>query len=215
MSASIKPSIGLPPSELKEFPLAILDANKSIVRSHRAERSPWWFSAAPDSEQIGGRFDLITPNGTCYVADTVEVATRERLRETVLAARIVSSDFADSFSVSTFTVPKAYNCANIDSTQAANFGVTRELAALPPAYYPISRAWASAFSESAFKGIRYGARFSPGAESAWALFGKAGDDDSHYTPKTETISGRVACQRVGVAVAPHPRLSNLTILGGV
>lgn len=146
------------------------------------------------------------------MADTIEVAARERLRGTILAVRLVSPAFADSFAVSAFAVPRQFLCANIEADEAAGYGVTRELAALAPVHYPISRAWADAFAEASFGGIRYGARFSPGQANAWALFGRGGEGDPPAPSGITLVSGRDACRRIGVAVDPHPRLDALTVL---
>jgi len=185
---------------------------QSVARSHKVAQSPWWFSAAPKAEPGGGRFDLSHPSGTCYVADTIEVATRERLRETILTARLVSPGFADSFAVSTFAAPRQYLCANIEADDAADFGVTRELAALAPKYYSISRTWANAFAEASFEGIRYGARFTPGQANSWALFGKRGYGEPPMPSDIKQVSGRDACKLIGVAVDSHPRLGSLVVL---
>ena len=210
VSDPTQPALTHPSPDLRSFPSTHLSEGRRVFRSHKAGYHPWWFSIAPRSG--GGRFDLSTPRGTCYVADTIEAAVRERLRETILASRVITPLLADSFLVSSFAMPRGFTCAHIGVTKAARFGVTRELAALTPGHYPLSREWATAFDDAGFEGIRYGARFTPGPANAWALFGPAGDTMSPYPLVDTVISGREACHKTKIKVLPIPRLSALTVL---
>ena len=200
------PSLPPPPQNLKGFPTSTLKLRATVARSHSVDFGPWWFSSTP--EKGGGRFDLVSPMGTCYVADSVEAAVRERLRDGILQHRVVTMKMADSFAVSLFCVPQPFRCANIAHDKAALFGVTRELESLTPTDYPKSREWAEALLTAGFQGIRYGARFTPGKANAWALFGRAGDVE----PGPEVItalSGRQACRRAGLSVIGPPKDSLL------
>lgn len=44
------------------------------------QSSPWWFASVPDDADAGGRFDLSTPMGTCYVATRPVGAVLEGLQ---------------------------------------------------------------------------------------------------------------------------------------
>ena len=206
-----RPALTEPAGALASFPTAVLPTGRRVARSHSAERSPWWFASAPPAG--GGRFDLVAPRGTCYVADTVETAVRERLRQTLSASGVVTTRMADSFAVSLFAAPRAFTCAHIGVARAARFGVTRELESLTPGNYVLSRAWASALCDAGFEGVRYGARFTPGPANAWALFGSAGDRERPLPVIDCTLSGRDACHRTGIRVLPVPRLCDLSIIG--
>lgn len=210
MSTTDRPAIQSPSRSLAGFPNAILPAGRLVVRSHSPGRNPWWFASAPANG--GGRFDLDAPLGTCYVADEVEVAVRERLRESLLSCGMVTPLAADSFVISIFSIPTSYRCAHIGVSRAAGFGVTGELATLTPGNYTISRQWAMAFCSSGFEGIRYSARFAPGRANSWALFGQAGANQRPQPVIDSTITGQDACRRCGIKVVPIPRLSSLTVI---
>jgi len=205
------PALVEPTRPLEAFPAVELPAGRQVARSHSVAFAPWWFASAPTSG--GGRFDLAAPLGTCYVADTIEAAVRERLRDAIMTAGIVSPRLADAFAVSLFATPRAYHCAHIGLSRAARFGVTRELASLTPSHYHLSRTWAAAFQQAGFEAIRYGARFTPGPANAWALFGAAGARERPRPVIDHALTGREACRLSGVRVVPPPRLSSLTVLG--
>lgn len=207
--AADQPALAPPTRDLSGFPAVDLDKGQRVARSHAVTNTAWWFASTPASG--GGRFDLGSPCGTCYIADNVEVAVRERLRETIVASGVVSPLLAERFAVSVFTMPRAWRCAHIGLAKAARFGVTRELAALAPSQYPLSRQWASAFAATGFEGIRYGARFTPGQANAWALFGRAGGDEAPQPMVDEVIPGPEACRQVGLRVTPIPRFASLTV----
>ena len=211
MSNADHPAMQSPSGSLAGFPATILSEGRPVARTHSPGRNPWWFASAPATN--GGRFDLDAPMGTCYVADTVEVAVRERLRETLLAAGMVTSLAADSFEISIFRVPKQYRCAHIGVSRAAGFGVTGELASLSPNNYSISRQWAMALNSIGFDGIRYSARFTPGRANAWAVFGQAGADQRPQPIIESTVSGQDACRQCGIKVMPIPSMSSLSVIG--
>jgi len=210
MTAADQPALAPPTRNLSAFPAVVLDEGRIVARSHAVENAAWWFASTPPSG--GGRFDLHSPLGTCYVADNAAVAVRERLREAIVAAGVVSPLLAERFAVSVFAMPRAWRCAHIGVARAAGFGVTRELATLTPSQYPLSRQWADALAKAGFEGIRYGARFTPGAANAWALFGRAGSDETPEPVVDKVIPGPEACRQSGLRVAPIPRLASLTIV---
>ena len=204
------PALRSPRLDLGGFPSARLTRSRLVARSHRVEFDPWWFSSTPP--RGGGRFDLEAPRGTCYVADDLSTAVRERLRETLIAAGVVSGVMADSFVVSLFHPARDYRCAHIGVAKAARFGVTRELGTCTPRHYPLSRAWATGFDQAGYEGIRYGARFAPGPANAWALFGPAGKGEPPEPEIDQVIPGREACRLIGVNVLPIPRSTALTVI---
>ena len=76
--------------DLADFP-SEESRGTTFYRAKRHDRGAWWFaSTEPDADGIdGGRFDLAVPRGTCYWADSVEVAVRERLAHHVLSTNTV------------------------------------------------------------------------------------------------------------------------------
>lgn len=175
-------------------------------RAHLAARGPWWFASG------GGRFDLPTPRGTCYLATSALTAVRERLGPVLAARRAVPAAALDDVVVSRLalgppTSGTPLRLANLRATGAADFGVTRELESMTP--YAVPCSWAAAFDVAGFDGLWYGPRFSPGRASAVALFGAAGADagrvvDPHPIPAREV-------RGVPTLVAP-PRRRELKVI---
>lgn len=147
-------------------------------RAHLAANGPWWFGSQ------GGRFDLDRPRGTCYLATSAIAAVRERLGPVLARRATLPATVLDGVVVSRLRVGAdagagggtGARLANLRSSRAALFAVTRELESMTP--YDVPRAWARAFHGLGLDGIRYGPRFSPGGASAVALFGFAGEDRS-------------------------------------
>ncbi|NKS99840.1 RES domain-containing protein [Rhodococcus hoagii] len=55
----------------------------------------------------GGRFDLVEPRGTCYVAFDERTAIRETVGEVLATAGIISREFADERVLSPLRIPPA------------------------------------------------------------------------------------------------------------
>jgi hypothetical protein len=51
-------------SRLRQLPSYELSPTQRLVRIHKTTREPWWFS---NTGLL--RFDLASPNGTCYLAE--------------------------------------------------------------------------------------------------------------------------------------------------
>lgn len=169
--------LGPPPdlSDLAGFPIHRTASDAVLYRAHDTAREPWWFARG------GGRFDLRSPRGTCYLATSPAAAVRERLGP-VLAARMgLPATVLDDVVVSRLRPgrrgsPGPVRLANLRVARVASFGVTRELESMTP--YDVPAAWAAAFDALGLDGVRYGPRFSPGAASAIGLFGAEGHDRS-------------------------------------
>ena len=84
-----RPALGAPPAELSRFPRARLTSDTVLYRAHTRGRSPWWFSS-----DLSGRFDLLAPHGTCYLATDVETALRERFGHELVELGVVSFEAA-------------------------------------------------------------------------------------------------------------------------
>lgn len=112
-----------PPQDLVDFPTISLTGT-DWYRAHVAGRHPWWFS-----HDGTGRFDLHPPEGTCYLASSVEVAVRERLGPTLVRAGVITTDEADRMRVSRLRTDGT--AADATAQGAARFGVTREISTTP------------------------------------------------------------------------------------
>lgn len=182
--------------DLQSFPAQELEPARVLARAHAATRDVGWFSS-----DLGGRFDLQLPRGTAYVADDVASAIRERLGIVALSGHIPSSD-ADDLAV-TLLDNVSGRFAAVSTPASAAFGITTELTSMVP--YTVPQAWACAFDEAGFVGIRYVPRYTPGPASAWAVFGEAG---AHPIGRiVEVLDGRTACARAGFTVLPGPPLA--------
>lgn len=186
-----------PPSDLSGFPRSRLLPSKLLFRAHTAGRSPWWFSSS-----LKGRFDLIKPNGTCYLATDVDNALRERFGHDLVRQGVVTFEAAANTQVSKVQVPSARQLANTCSRDAAKFGMTREIGTYSS--YAISQLWAAAiFAAGRYSGIRYQTRFTTGAAAnAVALFDVAGQQ--HWPVDPSPVDGVQACIEGGIKVARRP-----------
>jgi hypothetical protein len=192
-----RPALGLPPPDVSRFPRSRLLPSVPLHRAHTAGKSPWWFSF-----DLSGRFDLIQPNGTCYLATDVATALRERFGHDLVRQGVVTFQAAARTHVSRLQVPSGRWLANTCSPAAANFGMTREIGTCPS--YDIPQAWAAAFfGGGKHSGIRYQTRFSTGATpNAAALFDASGKHEWPADP--HPVHGVQACTGVGITVAHRP-----------
>jgi hypothetical protein len=192
-----RPALGSPP-DVSGFPRSRLRTDQLLYRAHTVGISPWWFSS-----DLTGRFDLLPPNGTCYLATDVSTALRERFGHDLVRQGVVTFEAAARTAVSRVRVPAARWLANTCSPRAASFvGMTREIGTCPD--YELPQAWAAAFfATGRHTGIRYQTRFSTGAgANAVALFEDAGQGDWAVDPSP--TGGVQACVTVGIVVAHRP-----------
>lgn len=149
----------------------------------------------------GGRFDLNPPRGTCYLGFDELTAIRETVGEALAKNGVISDDFATERQLSTLTVPGDHQLADTCTDEAADFGLTRELASMTP--YAVPQEWAAAF-DAHFGGIRYQTRFTTGPNpNAVGLFGDAGEASWPIDPSPEPFVA--AARRCGFIVASPPR----------
>lgn len=210
-----------PDVDLRDFPTEDLAEGATVWRAHRASNQPWYFS-----NRGSGRFDLnrdialSAARGTCYVADDVESAFREAVGVQANEAGELAGDFADERVVSRLGIIATVKAANVNSSRAVRYGITRELCTM--ADYDIPQEWAVTFDEVQFEspaapvpcgGIRYASRFTttPGP-NCWALFGESGQQTSYGTDPLEQIAGRRAAEMSGFTVIDIPPKRSLRIL---
>ncbi|GAA2162161.1 RES family NAD+ phosphorylase [Pedococcus bigeumensis] len=201
MTARERTALGPPPDSVADFPAYPVVEEADLFRAHGRDLGPWWFG-----NDGGGRFDLRAPRGTCYLALDPLSALRERLGPVLGGSQSVPESLLEESVVSRLRVPVARDVADTQDRRAAEFGVTRELESTVP--YAVPQAWARAFDQAGFGGVRYGPRFTPGDSSALALFDDEGVRDWPVDPDP------VPAQQVpGAPVAlPNPRRSDLTVV---
>ncbi len=198
VSAQAGPRLG---QSLDDFPEASLQRLQHVYRSHHPS-----FGAAYFNGTESGRFNLLLgARGTCYVADDVETAVREKVRDIVLAQGIVPASLARAFVVSAILAEQAFRCANVSDRDAAQHGVTRMLVTMDD--YDVPQQWADAFADAQFEGVRYSSRYTSGPENSWALFGDEGEHD--FGTVTTELPGIDACGQAGIAVYSTPHSSDL------
>jgi len=186
------------PGDLSGFPA--VPPPRQLVRVCQAGLQVWWFSS-----DGSGRFDLETPNGTCYLATDSYAAIRE-------ASRLgpVSTGWVEARELRKVSPPEPGARLAATTRQAAGrFGVTTELVTVVP--YELTRRWAGAFRRHGFDGIRHQLRHDQRARaSGIALFGPAGlAEFSNGTGSVLTVAEVLAA---GVSVMPPPHSAVLTVV---
>ena len=171
------------PAELSHFPQRDVDGTWFRAHVDRGGRDHgcWWFSSVDvgDDPDGRGRFDLPTPEGTCYLASTEEAAARERVgtqlrtvagHESVLASVLVTPEGPVTVTATEVTLVRVANLA----VKPAQRWVNRSLA-VGTGIYSVTQAWAAAFRAAGSSGIVHQPRFTGGARvRSLAAFGRAG-----------------------------------------
>lgn len=161
-----------PPSE--PGALTGLPAAGHVERLHRLSEyvRPWWYASVTTlDEHRGGRFDLTSPQGTCYLAESLDGALVEKL----LRARtkvVVAERLAELFHA-TIHVRAAPTAADLTSPRATAAGLNAEVHTTLD--YRITRRWARALRAAGWRGLRYRLRGDvTGRAAGRAVFGRAG-----------------------------------------
>lgn len=182
-----------PPGDLASFPGIRIDTATPLYRAvaapHPDPVGAWWFSSN------GGRFDLPSPNGTCYMATTLAAAIRERLGRVLRQSTLLPATLMDGMEVVTLHLMSSALLANTGHENAADWGAIRELATVTGDYSRTVR-WAVAFKEADFDGILYEPRFSSLAKAtAVGLFGPEKDKP---WPEVHRLTGQEAFLETGL-----------------
>lgn len=138
----------------------------------RQRTSPWWFACLPDAPGTGGRFDLASPMGTCYLGTRPEAAVLEALQmhltnlpveelEIRRIARVTAPDDAPRAAMLTA------------ESVAGEFGITAAIWAGHDRW--LTQRWAAAIRRDGWWAIYAGVAHDPrGQLRAVALFDRAG-----------------------------------------
>lgn len=192
-------ALGPPPTSVgafRGFPRWTLTVTRTLYRAHSTGNGPWYFGSAP-----GGRWDLPAPYGTCYLADDPVAALRERVGRVLSRRNLLTEAEVDSTRVSKLNMPDSARLADLCSSKAADYDVTREIHTVTP--YAVTQAWAVAFHDAGMGGVRYDARFSTGRARAYALFGDAGGRTWPEDPTPMTGREVAAIGGIDVVRPPH------------
>src|SRR3954466_15315248 len=93
------------PDALIRFPVWHVHAGTTFHRVTHGEHGPWWFSS-----DGSGRFDLVSPRGTCHLADDPVLAMLEVFGE--LVPRAVSTDWLTSRRLWSLDLPAQCDAAD-------------------------------------------------------------------------------------------------------
>lgn len=191
------PTLG-EPGDLSGFPT--VPPPRRLMRVSRADQGIWWFSS-----DATGRFDLESPEGTCYLATDAYAAIRE-------ASRLgpVTTDWVQDRELRELEPPDpAARLAATTRKAAGRYGITTELTTVLP--YDLPRRWAAAFCAHGFDGIRHQLRHDQRARpSGIALFGQAGV--ANFAVGRCDVLTPEQMEWAGVQVLPPPSTVTLTIV---
>lgn len=212
---------GHSPRAADAFPAVELGAGTELWRCHRADRGPWWFSS-----DGSGRFDLLVPEGSCYLADDPLVALIEVISHGSIDGLTVTPAFCAQRRVRHLPLPSPARMADATDGRARGFGITREIHDI--ADYTLPHAWAAAWRTAGFEGVRYLATnhqptasrrpwAGPGAQGpgAWALFGRSGHRTRWRRGRAKQIDPALLARleaETGIQIADPPTLASATII---
>lgn len=196
----------LPGESLQGFPRFMLADTRSVFRLVRSGHGPWWFSSS-----LEGRFDLPAPEGTCYVASDYLGAILEHLGPELLPGACAPSSLLVGRQLRELRLPRPFRLADSLRERAVRW-VTAELSTITP--YRVPQAWARAFRDSGFHGIRYSMRHSTSRRrESYALFGAAGERASWRRGLRITLGARHLAElrsRCGIEIFDIPSEDALT-----
>lgn len=133
----------------------------------------WWHASLPNDpkDEPGGRFDLASPDGTCYLAATDRGAVLEHVGRFLARHIPIPPEAYAERGVSEVRLPLLNGpAADLTSPDSAQVGVTSEIHTVDD--YRLTTEWAAAARRDGFGALRYQTRF--GQDVALALFGPAG-----------------------------------------
>ena len=204
-----KTSLKCPPpssSTLGGFPRRSIGPKTQLYRVNRRPHGPWWFSSS------GGRFDLASPRGTCYLAlepigAFLEAVGPER------ANGAVATTLISKLMLWSLHIPSERQTADFTAARATRFGITLEISTIVP--YDCPQAWARELDSARFEGITYFLRHDPSGVRGLGLFGDAGEAD--WAKEQKSPIGQRLIERLdedyGIEVLPIPSSSELRIEG--
>lgn len=194
------------PGALHGFPERLLADRVPVFRVTSAGRGPWFFSGSGR-----GRFDLLPPRGTCYLAFDPVVAILEAVGGAV-AGGLISSEFLAARRLRSLQLPRVHRVADTTSRRARGFGITAEIATVVP--YRLPQAWAAALDRDHFDGLVWAARHDPARGEALAVFGAGGERRRWRRGREEAIGRELVARlraEASIDVAPRPASGQLRV----
>jgi hypothetical protein len=145
-----------------------------------ARASAWWFASRPDEAEAGGRFDLLAPDGTCYLATSLVGAVLEALQ--AYLGNLPQAELDVRAAVEVEPPGEAPDAADLTNPSTAGRGVTAGVWAGTDRAR--TRRWASALRRDGWWALHTGVHHDPsGTLRAVALFDHAGEHPpSHPGP---------------------------------
>lgn len=189
--------LGEPPAGLSAFPAWTLAPAHVLARIHRVGNDARYFGSSGDY-----RFDLASPRGSLYAAETAVGSFIEVFR----AVPFVPQAEVDVRLLAGIRVPDERRVADCTASGSRRFGLTGAIHSTPD--HALCQRWAEAFAAAGFAGMRYRGSHDPSmTEIGLALFGQAGVDESIAVDEDAPIPPDVVDEvrsRFGVLVLPTP-----------
>jgi hypothetical protein len=184
----------------------VIEEEATLYRAHDVRFAVPWFFASDEN----GRFNLLHPRGTCYAAEDVETAVRERLGDIIVESQAIEADLAAEMAVTGIVLEASTEVAAVNHKEAVKYGLTREIGTGWD--YTVTRPWAELFASVDLDGIHYASRFTTESTvNSWALFGDAGEaPGARFRPESR-IEGVAACELTGLRILPS-ELDDATVV---
>lgn len=131
-----------------------------VFRSGRA--SPWWFASRPTTApDQGGRFDLVSPEGTCYLATLPQGAALEAFQD--FGRGVLPESELRARRLARVAVPGgAPEAADLVAPKARGAGVTAALWAGQDR--ALTQSWADALRRAGWQALWYGLQHDPAGQ---------------------------------------------------
>lgn len=197
---------GAPTRPLEKFPRRTLKAAERWHRCHLSQFGPWFYASHQPGEVGGGRWDLPSPRGTCYMAQTPQAALREVAGPDLLELGFLTRPWLAARSVSEIELGTNVPAANLLSPRASDFGASAELTGALP--YELTQTWARAWDSAGFGGIYYGMRFATNRRGL-GLFGDAGPGDGDTV---QTLPALDVATSDGLTVVEIPSSRSMNVV---
>lgn len=203
-----------PGRDYTDFPAHQSTRGERCFRNHDlrtgGDNGAWWFSSAPSNPNDGGRYDLPTPDGTCYLAMSEAGAVWERIGPDHAKFGWVWSDLLDNRVISELHLPHDVSAADISNADAAVYRVTNEL--ITTSDYALTQDWARTLHQHGFDAVISSLRFSPGGDKGLALFGPTGAPDPAWDGDPDPAPIKPLVHLLGIDVIDRPDPAAVTVI---
>ena len=190
-----------PPARSRLWRLATVRlSGRRLWRCHRASREVWWFGSTPPGH---GRFDLPAPDGSAYLAATLDAAVLESMQAHFGRGAVLPSSALRARQLSSVRVPAGSPPA-VDLTAPAlvALGATAALWAGPDRAR--TQRWATELHGAGHQAIHHGIQHDPaGALRAFTLFDRAGAHAPWGLPWPAPTTERADCDAVVAVLTGH------------